>query len=148
MIHVVAPALLAVGASGPAVNIDPNDITSQSFQPDDCFTVLEFRTDGFSYVNDGGGGAIATVQRNEFVTRGNPEDVWLERVIDSGSLSDDWGAGRVQVNATRRLSNFRDAAIDGNGTTSTTVTINAYNKAVGGKLLDSKQVLLAAEVSA
>lgn len=131
---------------GPAVAPSSLDVTSSTIEPDDCTAVIEYRTDGNEWVNDGNGGGIATVNRNTWLTRGSASEVWIERTF-TGTLNEDFGAGRQQVTSTKRLTAFRDGTISGAGATSATVTVNFYDAASGGNLLGSATFDLIAEIT-
>ena len=106
-----------------------------------AFAYLGVFSDGDLYSSTTG--STPNVSYETWLDSGLNSQVWVERVIDSGSLTTDWGAGRKACTANRTLGISKASA----GVKETSVTINFYDAAAGGTLLDSQSVSLQAELT-
>lgn len=127
--------------SGLAVNEDTLNI-SWSNDAALVYAGVELRNDGTTYRNlNGGVSAIGPL--TDWLASGTAAEVWVERVISSGTLNSlDPGTGRLQLNTTRYY-----RVVDGNiagGAVVCVFTLNFYDAASGGNLLGSTSVTLSA----
>ena len=127
--------------SGPSVSMN-NYTESSSTAFENAVCNIKVDNDGSVYVsNDTGGyGAAAEV----WLDSGLNSEVWVERTINSGSLDTDTiGASRVAMTADRTVG-VTDS--DGGGSSATAnVTLDFYDAASGGNLLDSADLDLTAQ---
>ena len=130
----------AAGAAGPTV--DTSVITDHYRYrfSGTCQCNVKIDNDGDFYksTNTGGYGASAGTYR----TSGGGADVWVERSIDSGTLTlDSISTNRLSTLADRFLGVSRSST----GSKLCTVTLSFYDASVGGNLLGTKQITLEAE---
>ena len=127
--------------SGPVVDAATGGVTNGAA----IATVIA----GVAYNGDGTEDAstaagLYTVSRGSWLTSGSPSEVWLERTINSGTLTNsDPGTGRHQLNLVRTLA-VQDTTIPG-GAVTCNVTVEFYDAATGGNLLDAVTYTLSAE---
>ena len=109
-----------------------------------CYAGVTYSSDENEYNNQGDAddSTLDATFIQKLINNGNGEDVWVERTINSGSLNhEDPGAGRHQLSTTRRFGVVRS----GVGTESCNLTVNFYDAASGGNLLDTETFGLDAE---
>lgn len=132
-------ANLAVSASGTSITKFIFSLGST------VYAVLEINSNGLEYSNATATSTVANSSRGNWLDGGLNSEVWVQRVIGSGSLNySDPGSGRLQLNTTRRFGVQRSAQ----GTTTAGVTFNYYDAASGGNLLDSVTLFLSAQIDA
>lgn len=126
-----------------AVSPSPDNITRTIVVSGTAYAILEFNTSGAEFANASGGSTAMTHPRGSWLVAGTSAEVWVERVLDSGTLNyADPGAGRLQLNTTRTYGISRTIT----GIRTTTVTFNFYDAASGGNLLGSATIVFTAEV--
>ncbi len=124
----------------PGIIVSPvNDqILSLDFLGGTVYAYLKIDNDGIEYRNATSGSPAFGISRGNWLDKGAAGDVWVQRVLDSGTLNGaDPGAGRLNLGTDRIFGNKQI----GVGDTSTTVTYNYYDAASGGNLLGSATVL-------
>ena len=129
---------ILMGVSGPEVSITGSNPTNSGSPTIICR--LKIDADGSWYISDAAGayGAATGV----WLTEGVNSEVWVERTIDAGAFNDsDFGASRVVCSTDRVMGVSEADAIDSQ---TGTVTLNFYDAASGGNLLDSAQFVLTA----
>lgn len=126
-------------SAGPRISPETGGVSKTRFN-NDCYAGVRFNASGNEdtlgptngWVND----------RGTWLDSGDVAEVWVQRVVNSGSLNnDDPGTGRLQLNTTREFSVVRTFV----GTQSANVTFNFYDAASGGNLLDSVTYNIIAE---
>jgi len=81
--------------------------------------------------------------RGTWLDGGSSSEVWVQRVITSGTLNHaDPGSGRLQLSSSRQFGVTRSTT----GTSTVDLTYNFYDAASGGNLLDSVSILMIATV--
>ena len=129
--------LAAIGRPKPETSLSTVDVDRTTFGApgNDCWAGLWIQTGGNEWSTTDGSNAYTT-SRGAWLDIGFSEDVWIERIINSGSLNNqDPGAGRLQMNASREYKN--KATEGGTNPANANVTFNVYNAASGGDLIDS-----------
>ena len=129
---IVLLAALAAANSGLSVSANTTEIDNTRVGAD-CFAGVRFNNDGTEQGSTAAG--VFSLSRGGWLDMGDPASVWVERIINSGTL--DWtdsGAGRLQLNVTRSFGNTRTS----NGTDTTNVTFDFYDAAAGGNLLATR----------
>ncbi|MHC4157202.1 MAG: hypothetical protein ACYST6_20130 [Planctomycetota bacterium] len=124
--------------SGLTVSPSSTDITKQTYW-ETCYAYIEYRSTGVEYENSADNSATTDGSRGNWLDAGASSEVWVQRVINSGSLGVDAGSGRLQ------LSTSRTFGVSAYGTTATCdLTFNFYDAASGGNLIGSAGVVLTA----
>lgn len=102
----------------------------------------------FEYSNNASGASSYTVSRGFWCDYAANQNIWVSRTITSGSLnSSDPGTERYQMSSPR-LFEVVDTSIP-DGAVTCTLTINFYDAASGGNLLDTTgSITLSAERTA
>ena len=129
----------------PALAVSPSPSPISYFQPTTttCYAILQLNLSGAEFANASAGSTSMTKGRGSWLDEGTSAEVWVERVLDSGTLNhSDPGAGRLQLSTTRLYGISRST----DGTTTTTVTFNYYDAAVGGNLIGTATVVFTVEV--
>ncbi len=105
-----------------------------------CYAGVQFNSSGVEYWQTAAG--AWTVNKGNWLDSGASSEVWVLRVINSGSLSwDGIGGLRVPLSTTRGMNVNRSSQ----GFKTCIVTCYMYDAAAGGNLLESKQYTLQAE---
>ena len=131
------------GSSGPVVSPSGSGVTRLSSN-NPTYAGVQYNTSGIEYANATAGTASYTVSRGNWLDSGTTSEVWLERTLNSGTLSgSDPGAGRHAMTSTRTLA-VQDTTLLG-GAVTCNVTVNFYDAASGGNLLGSATYTLSAE---
>jgi hypothetical protein len=127
-----AHAGLAVSAS--IINVR-NFLTSGT-----CFAGVRYNSVGTEYSCTNSG--AFTTSRGNWLDAGDSSEVWIERTVNTGSLNwNDPGAGRHQMSTTRTFGVSRSIP----GKQSANITVDFYDAASGGNLLDSATYEMDAE---
>jgi len=108
----------------------------------DCYAGVQYNSTGLEYESPPGGGTGFSISRGYWLDGGSNSEVWIERIINSGSLYSDSGSGRLALTSSRAFQ-VRDTSTSG-GPVTCNLTINAYDAASGGNLLDSVTFTLSA----
>lgn len=115
--------------------------------PTVCFSNLRFGADGIEYINSIALSDTFSSSIGPWLDSGSAEDVWIEYTItggDPGTLNGhDPGSGRLQMNADRDFGVTENVMLE---THTCTFTLDFWNAAVGGALLESVQYTLRAYV--
>ena len=78
-----------------------------------------------------------SVDRTAWLDSGSASDVWIQRVISSGTLnSNDPGSGRINLGSGSPFFEVVDTSLTG-GAVTCTLTFNFYDAASGGSLIGS-----------
>lgn len=131
--------VLGSAVTGPVVSMNNTNNNNARFQAT-CWSGIRFINTGtevgLSRTN------VWNENRGAWLDAGNAADVWVERVINSGSLNDlDPGPGRKQLTATISYSVIRTVV----GIQSAVVTFTMWDAASGGNILDVEQNTISAE---
>lgn len=127
---------------GIRVSLNADDVTRDTAS-NPTYAGVQYNSSGSEFANNVDGSSSYTVSRGAWLDAGLNSEVWLERVINSGSLnSNDPGAGRMQMTSTIFLE-VADSTIPG-GPVECNVTINAYDAATDGQLLGTATYTLSA----
>lgn len=106
-----------------------------------AYAGVQYNSSGVEYRNANGGSTSFTTSRGNWLAAGAAADVWVQRVVNSGSLNwTDSGSGRLQLNTTRQFGVSQSST----GVATANVTFNFYDAASGGTLLDSVTIDLSA----
>ena len=96
-------------------------------------------SDGSIYKSTSNGGYGSAFET--WLDNGNPDDVWVERSLISGTLStDDIGGSRVQCNSDIEIGVTRSIV----GEKAATAQLDFYDSETGGNLLDTATISLSA----
>ena len=135
----VGGAWVKVWPIGPSVTAPTANITRDT----DATTVyagIEFRNNGTLWENATSGSTSFSLVRTNWLSSGTASQVWIERVISSGSLNWlDAGAGRL-VLSTSRFYGTSDSTTFG-GAVTCSLTFNFYDAASGGNLLGTSGLI-------
>jgi len=143
----VTSAIAVVATTTPTITTDivsanTNNVSTSNDSPADAFAGVQYNSTGGEWSSTGGG--TFSVGRGQWLDVGPSSAVWVERVINSGTLSwQDAGTGRLVLSTTRSYG-VTDTTIGG-GAVTANVTFNFYDAASGGNLLDSVTLDLTAE---
>lgn len=107
------------------------------------FATLKLQSDGEEKDNTPNPCSPATTSsRGNWLDAGDSSDVWVERIINSGSLNDlDPGAGRLQLSSTRTYGITAGEL----SSHAANVTFNFYDAASGGNLIGSSTVVFSCD---
>ena len=127
-----------ISAAGPTV-ITTNILSNHTDNVGICYSEVRINSDG-DYYRSNYARAYAS-STGPWLTAGTVSQVWVQRTINTGSLTyDDIGTGRVACTTSRDLGVVRVSF----GVTSCTFTLYFYDAASGGNLLASKTVTVSA----
>ncbi len=116
------------------IQISPSSDFVSNFRVGECHAGVRYKSDGFEEAKNSIGGWLPTNNRGLWLDVGESGNVWVERTINSGSLTnEDPGAGRHNLGTTRTFSQYRV----GLGTDTANVTFDFWSAASGGVLLDT-----------
>lgn len=125
---------------GPTVTLDATDVVNVRTGSQNCWSGVTYFSDGTEKAATNVG--LYTVSRGNWLDSGLNSQVWLERTINTGSLSTDGiGAGRVIMTSDHIMERTRFTF----GISTCNLTIRAYDAASGGNLLSTATYLLSAE---
>lgn len=125
-------------SSGPTINTAAI-LSNNNDNSGTCEANVKIDSDTYYYRSTYSG---TMIQGSQWLTAGAVSQVWVQRTINSGSLTTDGiGAGRVACTADRTVGVFRGPIT---GTKSCTLTFYFYDAASGGNLLASKQITVSA----
>ena len=123
----------------PTLAVSPSSSNISRFQAATAptYAILELNSSGAEFANISAGSTSMTLGRGSWLDAGTSAEVWVERILDSGTLNHaDPGAGRLQLSTTRLYGISRST----DGTTTSTVTFNYYDAATGGNLIGSATI--------
>ncbi len=133
--------LMTMGGPSLIVSAHTGD-ADQSRTGAQCFSGVEFNTSGVETRCTNTGSYI--IGRDNWLDAGDSSEVWIERVINSGSLNSvDPGAGRLQLSTSRRYE-VTDNDVGVPIFVTCNLTFNFYDAAAGGNLLDSVTIQIQA----
>jgi hypothetical protein len=107
-----------------------------------CYARVEYKTDGVEYKNPNATTSSTTTSRGNWLDSGAASEVWLERTIVSGSLTEDPGAGRHQLSSNRLFGCYTN-----NGFQFCQLSIKFYDAASGGNEIGSCAYTLTADAT-
>jgi len=130
-----------LGSTDPAVSLNPAGVTNSS-SDNPVHAGIDYRTNGTEFSCTASGSY--TVERGNWLDAGLNSEVWFERIVNTSThgLAIDPGSGRLPMTSARLLE-VQDPAIVG-GARTANVTINMYDAATLGNLLDTKTFNLSA----
>ncbi len=124
----------------PTLEISPlaSGVTNSSINTD-CIAGIQYSLSGAETASNNAGGY--SVSRGDWLDVGLNSEVWIQRVINTGTLTVDAGSGRLVLSTTRTFS-YTQVGV---GIGGPNITFNFYDAASGGNLLDSVTFVLSAE---
>lgn len=125
--------------TGPAVDMSVITDLSNFRGTGTCFADVKCDADGDWYESNNAGTFGAS--EGSWLDNGLNSEVWVERTVDLGTLSTDWGAGRL-ICSSDRILGVQQAST---GVNEATVTIEFFDADVDGNSLGSKQIVLTAD---
>ncbi len=129
-------------ASGPEVSAVSTNV-DRLRSGNTCFAGVRYFNDGNEKSSTNSGSF--TQSRGAWLDSGLPEEVWVSRVINSGTLNwVDAGAARAQLSVNRTYGVKRTSA----GTHTANITCSFWDAASGGNLLDTATYTLRAQFEA
>lgn len=133
---------MSVEESSASVVIDPSDADVNLLKIGaTAYAGVQFNSSGEEFRNANGGSTSFTSSRGNWLAAGAAADVWVQRVVNSGSLNwTDSGSTRLQLSTTRQFGISQSST----GVNTANVTFNFYDAASGGSLLDSVTIDLTA----
>ena len=135
--------LATAHVSGPQVSPSSTSIVNSRFTAGTTYANLKISSDGIEYENTVAGNPDPTISRGAWLDAGSNDEVWVERILDVGTLSTDPGSGRLSLALSKIFGTTRTTT----GSKSCTVTFNYYDAASGGNLIGSATVFFNAIVS-
>lgn len=119
--------------SGPSVSPSTANVIWEKFtSPGSAYAIVKFDNNGIQYKNSSATSTSVTTSMGTWLDSGLNSEVWIERVISSGSFNyTDSGSGRLSLATDRSFGVSRSS----NGTTTCTCTFNFYDAASGGNLI-------------
>jgi len=126
------------GVAGGVVSIVSQTISR--FRMDQtCYSGIMFGSDGVLYAIQNNTGTSAII--GQWLVNGTPSDFYVSRMINSGTLNTDAGAGPLQLNAARLYRISRSIT----GAKTTIITCQLSDDVSGLPILDSATFTLIAE---
>ena len=127
------------GVSGPAVDTSViTDLENFRVFSSPCYARVKCDNDGDWYESNNAGSYSAA--EGTWLTSGLNSEVWIERTIDSGTLTTDAGSGRLACSVDRVFDVQRSTF----GAKTCTLTFEFWDAASGGNSLGTKQIVLTA----
>jgi len=128
----------SVPVSATALAVSATNATVDNDSGSDNPTVAGIQINNLNFIKKcGADGIYDIIVDSPFVTGGTTSQVWVERTINSGSLDvDTIGASRVACSGTRTIEAHDTSPIPPT-TGDANVTVDFYDAASGGTLLDS-----------
>ena len=122
------------GAAAPVVDANINGFHTYS-DDGDAYAHIVFKNTGAELITKSfqARPSTPTVSRGNWLTSGDASAVWIQRVIDTGTLDTDAGSARLNLGTDRE---FGVHAPNENNHYMT-ITFNFYDAASGGSLLDT-----------
>ena len=135
-------ALFDDAESGPTVSASTANVT-RSAVANPTIAGVQYNSSGVEYATQFNGNGAYNISRGNWLDTGLNSEVWIERTLNSGTLTHaDPGTGRKVLSTTRSYA-VHDATIPG-GSVDCNVTFDFYDAASGGSLLDSVTIDLSA----
>ena len=127
-------AFVELYPTGPAVSANTSAIIYTLFSAGTCYATVRFGLDGIEYKNGGATDTGHSTSRGTWLDAGLNSEVWINRIINSGTLNRfDAGAGRKVMTSDRVYGISKST----NGTKTTNMTFEFWDAASGGNLLDT-----------
>lgn len=118
----------------PAPTVSANGgIASNMRVNNPCYGGVSFNQSGTEFERVASSGAWNGTNRGVWLDTGVPGAVWIERTINSGTLDDDAGSGRLSMSIHRNFGVLQTPV----GIRTMNITFDFYDAASGGNLLDS-----------
>ena len=125
-------AFVELYPTGPAVSPSTSQIVYTIFSAGTCYATIEFHSNGVEYMNSTGTDSGDATSRGNWLDSGLNSEVWINRIINSGTLNRyDAGSGRQVMSTTRRYGISKST----NGSKTTNMTFEFWDAASGGNLL-------------
>lgn len=141
-VHIrVGGSWIEVWVNGPTVIVNPLKTIGDVAPGGTAYAYFGVFADGDLYSSKTG--TTPNVSYETWLDGGSNTQVWVERTINSGTLDTDWGASRVACTSDRVLG----VSASGGATQACNVTVDFYDAASGGTLLDSQTLILDADSS-
>ena len=129
-----------VFSTGLQVSLSNTSVSNVRVSTSPCFAGVRYHSNGNEHASSNSG--TWSVSRGLWLDSGLNSEVWLERTINSGTLTTDGiGSGRVVMSTTRIIDVQRSVT----GIKTCNVTVRAYDAASGGNLLSTATFDLTAE---
>lgn len=130
------------GGSGPEVSMNTADHIRPRFNAGTAYARIRLNTNGDEDANSSATNpAFTSALRGVWLDAGASNEVWVERILNSGTLNnDDPGASRVALTTSPIYGVFRTTQ----GSHTADVTFDFYDAASGGNLLQTNQILIRA----
>lgn len=116
----------------PTVSANTTDASNIRFNGE-CFAGVSFKPSRTEFERVASTGGWTGTNRGVWLDTGVPAAAWIERTINSGTLDDDAGSGRLNLSVERRFGMSQASA----GVRTTNITFKFYDAASGGSELDS-----------
>ncbi len=126
--------------AGPEVSPSGANVTKSVFTDVTCYARIRYATSGIEYQTNLASSSGTPTSRGNWLDFGLNSEVWVQRVINTGSLSLDPGSGRLQLSTERIFGVQRN----GQGNKTCNLTFNFYDAASGGSLIGSATLSLSA----
>ena len=138
--------MAAAGNDSLAVSANTSNHSKARFSAGNVYSIIEFDTNGLEDANNTASSTIPNSgARGTWLDGGSSSDVWVQRVITSGTLNHaDPGSGRLNLGISRQFGVTRSVQ----GTSTVDLDFNFYDAASGGNLLDSVSILMIVTVDA
>ena len=133
-----------VTVPGLGVTANTSNHSKSVFSLITCYSIIQFNTNGNEDANSSASSSSPTsANRGVWLDGGSSSDVWVQRVITSGTLNHaDPGSGRLNLGTSRLFGLSRGT----NGISTVNVDFNFYDAAAGGNLLDTVSISMIATV--
>ena len=130
----------ALGYSGPQVSPSTANVTTNGdFNP--TVAGVDYRTNGTEWSSTASGSY--TVSRGSWLDIGGSDEVWIQRTINSGSLTTDAGSGVLAMTSSRLFA-VEDTSYPG-GAVTCGLTVKFYSDSGGTTEIGSATFTLSAE---
>lgn len=128
-------------ASGPSVVMADQNHSTFRVSGSPAFASIRVDSDGKWYLDSTNGQNTFGTATGTWLASGLNSEVWIERTVNSGSLSfDGIGTGRVAMTSDRLMS------INTTSMKTVNFTLRFYDAASGGNLLNTANVILSTEI--
>lgn len=133
-----------MNSQGPTCSPSSSQIWYTLFSAGTCYATVSFNLGGTEYMNSGATDTGYTTSRGAWLDSGLNSEVWINRIINSGTLNRfDAGAGRKVMSSTRTYGISTTS-----GTKTTGMTFEFWDAASGGNLLATVTYNLKATIDA
>lgn len=132
MTIIATATTVIVPDTGPEVSPSTDNVIYARFSAGTAYAIVKFDNNGTQYKNNAVDSTSLTTSMGVWLDSGLNSEVWVERVISTGSFGyTDSGSGRLVLSADRTFGVSRS----NNGSTTCTCTFNFYDAESGGSLI-------------